>query len=68
MPIEVEIRRVWNANLAVYGVKKGLQQFNREGIRVARRTVEPLMGELGLKGAVRGRACRVSDRHLPPAE
>lgn len=35
----------------VYGARKVWQQLNREGIVVARCTVERLMGELGLAGA-----------------
>ena len=50
--LKVEIRRVWDANLAVYGAEKVYKQLNREGIRVARCTVERMMGELGLEGAV----------------
>ncbi len=34
--------------------------MNREGIRVARCTVERLMRQLGLKGIVRGRRCRTT--------
>lgn len=49
-----EIRRVWDGNLSVYGTRKVWKQLNREGIPVARCTVERLMGELGLQGAVRG--------------
>jgi putative transposase len=58
--LKVEIRRVWDANLAVYGAEKVYKQLNREGIRVARCTIERLMGELGLEGAVRGRAYKVT--------
>ena len=50
-----EIRRVWEANFRVYGVRKVWQQLSREGIGVARCTVERLMREMGLEGAVRGR-------------
>ena len=50
-----EIRRVWEANFRVYGVRKVWRQLNREGIRVARCTVERLMRKMGLEGAVRGR-------------
>jgi putative transposase len=35
----------------VYGARKVWQQLNREGIVVARCTVERLMGELGIAGA-----------------
>jgi len=58
--LKVEIRRVWDANLSVYGAEKVYKQLNREGIRVARCTVERLMGELGLEGAVRGRTYKVT--------
>ncbi len=34
--------------------------LNREGVAVARCTVERLMGELGLSGAVRGRVKRTT--------
>jgi len=49
------IRRVWEANFQVYGVRKVWRQLKREGIEVARCTVERLMRDMGLKGAVRGR-------------
>ena len=57
---QAEIRRVYADNLAVYGADKVWTQLNREGIRVARCTVERLMRELGLSGARRGRAYRVT--------
>ena len=50
-----EIRRVWKDNFQVYGVRKVWRQLNREGFLVARCTVERLMREMGLEGAVRGR-------------
>jgi len=50
-----EIRRVWKHNFQVYGVRKVWRQLNREGFPVARCTVERLMREMGLEGAVRGR-------------
>ena len=57
-----EILRVWGENLEVYGADKIWTQLNREGIRVARCTVERLMRELGLSGARRGRAYKVTTR------
>ena len=51
----VEIQRVWDENLQVYGARKVWRQLKREGFAVARCTVERLMGVLGLQGAVRGR-------------
>jgi transposase InsO family protein len=50
-----EIRRVWEQNFQLYGVRKVWRQLNREGIGVARCTVARLMGNMGLRGAVRGR-------------
>jgi putative transposase len=55
-----EIRRVWEANFRVYGVRKVWRQLNREGIQVARCTVERLMREMGLEGAVRGRRVKTT--------
>jgi len=55
-----EIQRVWKGNFQVYGARKVWRQLNREGIRVARCTVERLMGEMGLEGAVRGRKVRTT--------
>jgi putative transposase len=37
--------------------------LNREGVRVARCTVERLMREMGLSGARRGKAFKVTTRH-----
>ena len=53
--LKVEIRGVWDGNLSVYGAEKVWKELNREGIHVARCTVERLMADLGLQGAVRGR-------------
>ena len=58
--LKVEVRRVWETNLSVYGAEKVWIQLKCEGIRVARCTVERLMRERGLEGAVRGRAFRVT--------
>jgi transposase InsO family protein len=50
-----QIERVWKENRAVYGAYKVWRQLNREEIPVARCTVERLMRQMGLQGAVRGR-------------
>lgn len=50
-----EIRRVHAANYGVYGARKVWLALNREGIVVARCTVERLMRADGLAGAVRGK-------------
>ena len=61
------MERVWHANRRVYGADKVWKQMNREGIPVARCTVERLMGVRGLRGVVRGKVVRttVSDTHAP---
>jgi transposase InsO family protein len=56
----VDIRRVWEDNFAVYGAQKVWRQLARENIVAARCTVERLMRQLGLRGAVRGRAFKVT--------
>lgn len=53
--LKPEAQRVHQENLSVYGARKVWRQLNREGILVARCTVERLMGELGLQGATRGK-------------
>ena len=53
--LQVEIRRVFDANYQVYGARKIWRQLNREGINVARCTVERLMARHGLAGRIRGR-------------
>src|SRR5438876_1156144 len=50
------IRRIWEENHRVYGPRKVWKQMGREGLREARCRVRRLMRELGLAGAVRGRA------------
>lgn len=55
-----EIERVWKANRDVYGARKVWRQLRREGIGVARCTVERLMREMGLRGVVRGRKLRTT--------
>ena len=50
-----EIRRVHAENYSVYGADKVWAQLNREGVGVARCTVERLMRAEGLRGAVRGK-------------
>ena len=58
--LKAEIRRVYDDNFGVYGARKVWRQLHREGIPVARCTVERLMGELGLRGAVRGKTHRTT--------
>jgi transposase InsO family protein len=54
------IQRVWHANWQVYGADKVWRQMNREGISVARCTVERLMRRLGLHGVRRGKVVRTT--------
>jgi putative transposase len=54
--LKVEIARVHAEHFGVYGARKVWRQLRREGIGVARCTVERLMGELGLEGVRRGKA------------
>ena len=58
--LAAEIRRVFEANFRVYGVRKVWRQLSREGIRAARCTVARLMRRMGLQGAVRGREVRTT--------
>ena len=54
--LRAAIQRIWDDNQQVYGPRKVWRQLRREGLRVARCTVERLMRAMGLRGAVRGRA------------
>jgi putative transposase len=56
----VEIQRVYEENLSVYGADKIWAQLNDEGIRVARCTVERLMRRMGLQGNRRGRTWTIT--------
>ena len=55
------------SNFQVYGARKIWHQLHRDGIVVARCTVERLMGEMGIEGVRRGKKPRttVPDRSLP---
>ena len=65
--LSVEIRRVFDENFQVYGVRKVWRQLVREGEDVARCTVARLMRRMGLQGVIRGRRVRttISDRAAP---
>jgi transposase InsO family protein len=56
----LQIERVWQANMQVYGADKVWRQLNREGERVARCTVERLMKRMELQGARRGKIVRTT--------
>ena len=59
-----EIERVFETNYSVYGARKVWRQLRREGRDAARCTVERLMRDLGLAGAIRGKPVKttVSDK------
>ena len=65
-----EVKRVWDDNLKVYGVRKVWHQLRREGFDVARCTVARLMKRLGLQGVIRGKGTKttVSDKSDPCPE
>ncbi len=58
--LKVQIRQVHAAQFGVYGVRKLWRQLQREGVVVARCTVERLMRSLSLHGVVRGRRHRTT--------
>ena len=55
-----KLRQVHAEHFGVYGARKLWRQLRREGVPAARCTVERLMGELGLTGAVRGKPKRTT--------
>ena len=65
--LRVEVRRVFDANFRVYGVRKVWRQLQREGFDVARCTVARLMRAMGLAGVIRGKPVRttIGDRSAP---
>jgi transposase InsO family protein len=65
--LKPEIRRVFEENFRVYGVRKVWRQMLRDGHDVARCTVARLMGNMGLEGVIRGKKVRttVPDRKAP---
>jgi putative transposase len=65
--LKEEVRRVFEANFRVYGVRKVWRQLQREGFDVARCTVARLMRAMGLEGVIRGKPIRttVSDKAAP---
>jgi transposase InsO family protein len=55
-----QIERVYRGNLSVYGADKVWRQLARENIVAARCTVERLMRQMGLRGAMRGKKVRTT--------
>jgi putative transposase len=62
-----QIRRVFEENFRVYGVRKVWRQLLREGHDVARCTVARLMRQMGLQGVIRGKPVRttIGDKAAP---
>src|SRR5436305_974980 len=60
--LRTEIRRVYEENFGVYGIRKVWRQLLREGIAVARCTVARLMRRMGLQGIV---GCNMSRSNIP---
>ena len=67
LALRIEVRRVFDANYRVYGVRKVWRQLQREGFDVARCTVARLMRAMGLAGVIRGKPVRttIGDRSAP---
>jgi transposase InsO family protein len=62
--LKPRIRAIWEDNFRVYGARKIWHQLRREGVEVARCTVERLMHEMGIEGVRRG-AHRRTTRPAP---
>jgi putative transposase len=54
------IRRVWQQSRGLYGVRKVHAQLRREGVDIARCTIERLMRQMGLQGVRRGKAWKTT--------
>ncbi|MFJ1312206.1 IS3 family transposase [Ciceribacter sp. T2.26MG-112.2] len=65
--LKIEIRRVFDENFQVYGVRKVWRQLQREGFDIARCTVSRLMKAMGLQGIIRGKPIKttVPDKSAP---
>ena len=58
--LRTEIQRVYDENQQVYGAEKVWRQLHIDGIKVGRCAVERLMRSMGLRGAVRGSAFKIT--------
>ena len=65
--LKIEVRRVFDENFRVYGVRKVWRQLQARRLDVARCTVARLMREMGLQGVIRGKTVRttISDKAAP---
>jgi hypothetical protein len=57
---KIEMRRVFEQNFRVHGVRKVWQQLKREGFDVALCTVARLMRSMSLQGIIRGKPIRTT--------
>ena len=55
-----DTQRVWHANWQVYGAVKVWKQMHREGLPIARCTLQRLIRRLGLEGVRRGKKIRTT--------
>jgi len=62
-----EMKRVWEDNRSVYGARKLWHAMRREGLDLARCTVERLMRDIGIEGVRRGKKVKTTwpDKALP---
>jgi putative transposase len=58
--LRAQIRRVWEENFRVYGVRKVWRQLRREDVAVARCTTARLMKQMGLSGVIRGKPVKTT--------
>ena len=65
--LKEDVRRVFDENFGVYGVRKVWRQMKREGFDIARCTVARLMKSMGLQGVIRGKPVKttISDKAAP---
>lgn len=58
--LAAQIERVWKADMQAYGAEKVWRQLRREGIKIARWTVERLVRRDGLRGVIRGKVVKTT--------
>jgi putative transposase len=65
--LQTDIKRVWDANFQVYGVRKIWRQLQREAIAAPRCQLARLMKRMGPAGASRGKTVKTthSDKSAP---
>ena len=55
--LKCHVRRVHEASFGLYGSRNGWRQLLRDGVTIAKCTVERLMKAMGLAGVRRGKSC-----------